>query len=338
MAFVINASDIMDFGTMPAPKSMQKIIQPDPQNTAPRYFHAAVGLIDFSHMATSYMHVTDMKFNTLGDFELHDVDSMDTININFFINGSLDTSFAGLSHDFKMRPMQHNLVYSPESKDVSYVSANQTVEMLHISLQKDFFISCLGTSDSWSERILNELLHERPFSGNRHNPATTPYMMRLIDAVRNNKETGSMKNLMIQSRILELLALQMEQFRVPQPIHEELRHDETEKLYQLKTYLDTHFLSDLSLTQLSKECLLNEFKVKRGFKLLFGTTVFNYLRKLRMEYAGNMLTCCPVSIDEVADALGYEHSQHFSIAFKKYMGISPSVYQSKGSSHRISAS
>jgi len=271
-----------------------------------------------------------MRFEILGDFELRDVDSTDTININFFRNGSLDTTFAGLSHELKMRPDFHNLVYSPEGKDVSRVHRAQTVEMLHISLQRDFFISCLGNPDPWSDRVLDDLQHERPFSGNKINPEITPHMKVLIEGVRNTSETEPMRNLLIQSKALELLALQIGQFRTASSINEEVRHDEAEKLYQLKAYLEANFLSDLNLTQLSKICLLNEFKVKKGFKILFGTTVFNYLRKLRMEHAAQILRNNAISIDEVADILGYEHAQHFSIAFKKYMGVSPSLYQGKG--------
>ncbi|WP_254412142.1 helix-turn-helix domain-containing protein [Dyadobacter diqingensis] len=329
MAFVINAADIISFEALPAPKSVTDSIPVKPV-TAPGYFHPSVGRINFAHIATPYMQVTDMRFEMHNDSELRDVDSTDTININFFMKGRLDTCFSGLSHELNMRPNYHNLVYSPEGKDVSRIAANQEVEMLHISLQRDFFLSCLDISDTWSDRVIDDLQHNRPFSGNRNNPETTPYMLRLIDSIRNTNETGPMRNLLLQSRILELLALQMEQFRRTVSVHEEIRADEAEKLHLLKNYLDTNFLADLNLTQLSRICLLNEFKVKKGFKLLFNTTVFNYLRKLRMEYAGNLLANCTLSVDEIASILNYEHSQHFSIAFKKYMGVSPSAYQNKG--------
>jgi len=332
MAFVINASDIVDFEAMPTPRSVSEIIPSRSATSSPSYHHPAIGKINFSQLSTPYMQVTDMQFELLSDFELRDVDSTNTININFFLSGKLDTTFSGLCHELNMRPNFHNLVYSPEGKDVSRVSGAQKVEMLHISLQRDFFVSCLGTCDAWSERILEDLRQERPFSGSKINPETTPHMMRQIDTFRFNTETGPMRNLLMQSKILELLALQMDQFRTPAPMHEDIRHDEAEKLHHLKTYLDANFLSELNLTQLSKVCLLNEFKVKKGFKVLFGTTVFNYLRKLRMEHAAQMLANFKVSVDEVADVLGYEHAQHFSIAFKKYMGVSPSIYQNKGKS------
>ncbi|MCF2446829.1 AraC family transcriptional regulator [Dyadobacter sp. CY345] len=330
MAFVINASDITHFEALSAPRSITEIIPSESVTESPSYYHPSVGKIKFSKLSTGYMQVTDMRFELLNDFELHDVDSTDTININFFLNGSLDTTFSGLCHEFNMRPNFHNLVYSPEGRDVSRVSGAQNVEMLHISLQRDFFVSCLGHDDVWGEHILENLRMERPFVGSKINPETTPQMTRLIQTFRSYSEPDPMRILLMQSRILELLALQINQFRAPAIIPMDIRPDEAEKLHQLKTFLDSNFLSDLSLTQLSKVCLLNEFKVKRGFKILFGTTVFNYLRKLRMEYASSMLTYSSTSIDEVADALGYEHTQHFSTAFKKYIGVSPSIYQKKG--------
>lgn len=329
MAFVINAADMISLETLPAPNSVVKNIQTRPA-TNPAYFHPAIGRINLSHMATPYMQVTHMQFEMFNDSELRDVDTTDTININFFLKGKLDTRFAGLSHELNMRPNDNNLVYAPEGKDVSRIAGNQEVKMLHISLQKDFFLSCLDSADAWSDRLHDDLQHNRPFSGNRINPETTPYMRGLIAAINNTNETGPMRNLMQQSRILELLALQMDQLRRTVSVHEDIRADEAEKLHQLKNYLDANFLSDLNLTQLSRICLLNEFKVKKGFKLLFDTTVFNYLRKLRMEYAGNLLAHCSLSVDEVASMLSYEHAQHFSIAFKKYMGVSPSVYRNKG--------
>ena len=109
--------------------------------------------------------------------------------------------------------------------------------------------------------------------------------------------------------------------------HPELRADETEKLHYLKKYLDANFLSEHTLAELSRYCLLNEFKVKRGFKLLFQTSVFSYLKRLRMDYAGNLLQKKGLTVDEVSEILGYEHAQHFSTAFKNYMGISPSAYR-----------
>ena len=137
-----------------------------------------------------------------------------------------------------------------------------------------------------------------------------------------------MRNLLIQSKVLELLAMQIGQFRGPERV-DSISAADTDKLHQLKYFLDTHFLEEYSLAELSRICLLNEFKVKKGFKELFGTTVFGYLRQLRMDYAEQLLLDASRSVEEVSDLLGYEHAQHFSIAFKKYRGVNPSTIKTR---------
>jgi AraC-like DNA-binding protein len=187
-----------------------------------------------------------------------------------------------------------------------------------------FFAEIIGCEDRWSEKMQENLLHNRPFSGVRGTLDVTPQMQRLIMDVKHSECEGAMRNLMVQSRVLELLALQIDQFRIPAKATGSLSVSDMDKLHQLRKFLDAHFLEDYSLAGLSRICLLNEFKVKKGFKELFGTTVFGYLRKLRMEYAERLLLDSSRSVEEVSDMLGYEHAQHFSIAFKKFRGINPS--------------
>jgi AraC-like DNA-binding protein len=68
---------------------------------------------------------------------------------------------------------------------------------------------------------------------------------------------------------------------------------------------------------------LNEYKLKRGFRELFGTTVFAYLSEQRLALAKRMLLDTDKTAAEIAFELGYATPQHFSAAFKKRFGVSP---------------
>ena len=68
---------------------------------------------------------------------------------------------------------------------------------------------------------------------------------------------------------------------------------------------------------------LNEFKLKKGFKELFGTTVFDYLYDLKMEYAKQLLAADEVLVNEVSGMVGYRNPNHFSTAFKRKYGMNP---------------
>jgi AraC family transcriptional regulator, transcriptional activator of the genes for pyochelin and ferripyochelin receptors len=79
-----------------------------------------------------------------------------------------------------------------------------------------------------------------------------------------------------------------------------------------------------SLLELAKLVGLNDYKLKSGFRHVFGTTVFGYLHQQRMQQAYRLLTTSDLTVTEVANQVGYTSLSAFSTAFKKFFGISPS--------------
>lgn len=71
----------------------------------------------------------------------------------------------------------------------------------------------------------------------------------------------------------------------------------------------------------------NDYKLKIGFRQVFGTTVFGYLRNQRMEQARQLLLEKQMNVSEVAQTVGYTSFSRFSTAFKHYFGITPKAYQ-----------
>ena len=127
--------------------------------------------------------------------------------------------------------------------------------------------------------------------------------------------------------------MQLESCKASDIVKDDVAQIDVQKLIELKSYLDSHCLQDHSLASLSRHCGLNEFKVKKGFKKLFNTTVFEHLRTRRMEYAGQLLRDQSLLIEEIALIVGYEHSQHFAFAFKKHTGLLPSQFKVQRSGH-----
>ncbi|WP_439555737.1 helix-turn-helix domain-containing protein [Dyadobacter sp.] len=321
---VINSYDILDLNNFPKPQSVERTLTGRRSDDFVDCYYPRIGALKFRSNLLPHMHLMNIQWASEELVELVDSASSDTININFHLSGDLDTRFLGIKDELKMRPRKHNLVYAPQGGFTNRIAPHSSLQMFHLSIEKGFFIDSIGCDDHWSEKIQNDLAHNRPFVAVEGTRDITPLMLNLITDVCNSNVRTPMSGLLIQSKLLELLALQIGQFRGPVAQSTGLRMDEIEKLRMLKQYLDTHFLDELSLSQLSRVCLLNEFKLKKGFKELFGDTVFGYLRKLRMEYAERLLLDSGNTVEEVASRLGYEYAHHFSTAFKKFKGISPS--------------
>jgi AraC family transcriptional regulator, transcriptional activator of the genes for pyochelin and ferripyochelin receptors len=81
-----------------------------------------------------------------------------------------------------------------------------------------------------------------------------------------------------------------------------------------------------SLLTLARQVGLNDFKLKRGFRQVFGTTVFGYLHEHRMERARQLLEERRLNVTAVACTVGYANPSHFAGAFKRKFGVNPSAY------------
>jgi AraC-like DNA-binding protein len=153
-------------------------------------------------------------------------------------------------------------------------------------------------------------------------------MAQVIQYICNNPLRGTLGKLMIEAKILELVALQLTQFS-SSVMHTTtlstptLRAADRDTFYALRDYLDIHFASDLSLRSLSRTFGLNEFKLKKGFKALFQTTVFDHIHTRRMEHARNLLAEQRMYVHQVANLVGYKNANHFSTAFKRTFGVKP---------------
>ena len=293
------------------------------------FSHRYTGSLEFRNMIMPNMHVMRLDWASAGEnIVLSDeVDSSGSININFQLGGFMYSQFTGMKRDLDMKPLTHNMIYTPEIGSVNHVNGNQDMSFLHISIDKHFFMSMLSEEDIFGKKLLDDMNHQRPFSMSEKSLEITPRMQLLIAAILNCKEPKPMQNLLIQSHVLELVALELGQFRGAAIGNQEIALDDLEKLHRLKLYIDTNYLESHSLDSLSRLFMLNEFKVKKGFKQLYGTTVFAYIKEMRMQHAARLLQDTTATMDEIAFAVGYEHAHHFTAAFKKYFGLTPSVYK-----------
>jgi AraC-like DNA-binding protein len=79
----------------------------------------------------------------------------------------------------------------------------------------------------------------------------------------------------------------------------------------------------ITIKELSRKVGTNECYLKKGFKEMFGTTIFEFYQNQRMEHAKYLLYDKGLSVTDVSAMLGYSSISHFSTAFKKHTGLKP---------------
>ena len=186
------------------------------------------------------------------------------------------------------------------------------------------FVRSRKPATSVSEDLL-EFRHTSSFS------KTLPLCARtrlVLETLLSNNYTGSHANIFInaQSQMLLLYSLEcmvgekeVEGFQCKFLANEADR----EKIVLAREILLQHIGEPLTIRELSRKVAINECYLKKGFKEMFGTTIFDFYQGQRMEHARYLLYEKGLSVTEVSLMLGYSSISHFSTAFKKHTGIKP---------------
>lgn len=82
-----------------------------------------------------------------------------------------------------------------------------------------------------------------------------------------------------------------------------------------------------TIKTLSKIVFLNEQKLKAGFALKYHMSISEYTTSMRMAIAENLLSTTELTIEEIAQKVGYNYSGNFAKMFKKVHGKTPLAFR-----------
>jgi len=78
------------------------------------------------------------------------------------------------------------------------------------------------------------------------------------------------------------------------------------------------------ITEITEDINTNATLLKRGFKIIHGTTIAKFHRDKRLERAKDLLLDNDILLIVIADRCGFKSISNFSRVFKKHFGINPS--------------
>jgi AraC family transcriptional regulator, transcriptional activator of the genes for pyochelin and ferripyochelin receptors len=224
----------------------------------------------------------------------------------------------------------HSLLsYWPEYHHRQYPAVNQQSQWIRIDCPIDFLDRFQRSFASFPQPV--QKLIEGNFSQPIYQPGIiTPMMQLVLQQMLQCPLRGTLKQMYLESKVLELLSLQFGQWvetEAPAKRSYLFRLDDKERLHHAKAILNKTYQNPPSLLELAQQVKLNDFKLKRGFKELFQTTVFGYVQYLRMEQAKQLLSGTELMIAEIAQQVGYESTSYFGYLFKREFGMTPKTYR-----------
>ena len=116
---------------------------------------------------------------------------------------------------------------------------------------------------------------------------------------------------------------------------EKAKYTPTAKVKQLESgieYLNKSALSsDIDYLKPAEVCNVCPTYFRREFKKAFDVSPSQYIRKIRMDYAKELLMLKQYSVSDIANMCGYSDVYQFSKQFKNTVGVSPNNYRNQRS-------
>jgi AraC-like DNA-binding protein len=239
----------------------------------------------------------------------------------------------GVKEVLRMEPQRSLLLLGPaDFYGAAEYAAGQRIQLISIGVEPSIFSPFLESQrDSLSPMFTRLVANAQPARQPVYCQLRTisPAISIVLTQMLACPYQGVMKRLYCEGKALELMTLSLAQAEAdarrpcPSP---PLRPDDIERIHHAKDILLDKMDEPPSLLALARQVGLNDFKLKRGFRQVFGTTAFGYLHERRMERARQLLEERRFNVTEVACTVGYANPSHFSAAFKRKFGVNPSAY------------
>jgi AraC-like DNA-binding protein len=248
----------------------------------------------------------------------------DVVRLHFGLCGDYAFTYQQLNQSFDLLGGHHNIMYS---KEFDIVIHNKTLEIETFGIQfpKDLFIQFTQNSTDQLKKFSDDILQGKSVMLSPHWGSVDTGIQHVIQQIIHCTYAEDLKKLFLLSKAIELLVLCADSYIQAASRKDTIIRTQTdkEKIIAVRDLINERVTTPPNLSEIARTVGLNEYKLKRGFKETFHTTVFGYLTEQRLQLAHQYLRDSDKSAAEIATALGYATPQHFNNAFKKKFGITP---------------
>lgn len=153
-----------------------------------------------------------------------------------------------------------------------------------------------------------------------HTQPTDALSLYIVEKILNVSEDDCMQSIRAEHRVIEFI---IHRFSLLDILVEGISPEELELASRAKAVLLQDFIYPPTIQMLSHLCATNESKLKKVFKKVYQTTLYGYVKKLRLDEANVLLREENLTIGEIAKRVGYKHQGHFSKLFFTTYGVYP---------------
>jgi AraC-like DNA-binding protein len=245
------------------------------------------------------------------------------VEMNFMLEGDILQTREGMLDRYHCRKGHHNILFSPYTMETNQWLSSGTHRIFSVyalpEKMMELFAGYLDEMAPFAEKLAKgeSFVLQAPVQG------LSNALKYFFDSFWARTLPVNVGRLYFESRVMELLAHQC-QLLLEAPVRQPaIGKADLEKIYHARDIILLNLCSPLSLAELSGQVCLNEFKLKKYFRQVFGLSVFALVQEERLKRAKQLLFEGEKNISAIAYELGYAHPQHFQRAFKQRFGVTP---------------
>jgi len=250
--------------------------------------------------------------------------SFQVSHLPFFLIGLASTSRQNRLYPEGSPPFERLFSYTGyEATYVGEIKKGTALRRISVLILPDFYNKILPGR---YPGISGDVTHLFPqFNGNDYIPELAG-VLRQMGKFRPSEKIARMY---YDSKVTEILSMMIQwginnryllsQSRIPDCDMAHLR--------SVMDYLNKNYTSHIYLDALSRYACMSRTKLTYLFKQVYGMTISDHIKTLRINLAKDMLSDKDLKIKPIANAVGYKLHGSFSEAFKHATGLTPNQYR-----------
>jgi AraC-like DNA-binding protein len=203
------------------------------------------------------------------------------------------------------------------------ISVDQNTASINIEVDADYLNGLFDLSEK-SPVLQGLLQNTQPLLFEQ---IIYPSLQTIVDEIVSEKIDETFELFFLRIKAEELICrLLMELEKRDEKRLYALNVHDIQTIYKVKEQMLEHLETPPVIKELALCANMSPSKLKRLFKQIFGSSIFNYYQEFRMKEAARLLKEEKLSVSEAGYQLGFINLSHFSRVFNEHMGMKPKQY------------
>ncbi|AEH01746.1 helix-turn-helix transcriptional regulator [Lacinutrix sp. 5H-3-7-4] len=251
--------------------------------------------------------------------------------LKIFLNLDAPIQFIDQEHSTKLNRLESVMVSPSTNECQNFVfNSNKPITFFYIQINRKLFESkveqFIGDMSEDLETLLRDLNGINKFY---YNGYFSLDIAELIEEFKTCELTDFMQSVFLEGKTYEVIMRYLQLYvdkNNSKNSHKLIRQSSIIKIEKAVAIIKKELDVRISVNALAKRVGLNQNTLQSGFKQLFSTSVNEYIRDQKIEYAKNLLEKSDLNITEITYKIGINSRSYFSKLFKERYSVTPKEY------------